>query len=80
MDNVPEVFIFAPATVNDVVALTVEPCSVVLVVMLLAVEIVPNPLAILPVANAPVPVKLEYVPLIAADCNNPVPEINWVPL
>ena len=52
----------APPTWKPVVALTVAPCRVVLVVMLLAVEIVPKPEAILPLDRAPVPVMLANVP------------------
>lgn len=53
-----------PPRVKAVVALTVAPWIVVLVVMLLAVEIVPNPLAMLPAVRAPVPVMLLNVPAV----------------
>ena len=47
-----------PPNSMTLVALTVPPCTVAVVVMLLVVLIVPKPEAIEPEARAPVPVRL----------------------
>ena len=47
-----------PPSCRAAVALTLPPCTVADVVMLLAVTMVPKPLAMLPLASAPVDVML----------------------
>jgi len=52
------VLMSTPPSCKAVVALTLPPCTVADVVMLLAVEMVPKPLAMLPLLRAPVDVML----------------------
>jgi len=62
--RVPAVLMLAPPSCKAVVALTLAPWTVALVVMLLPVEMVPKPLAIDPALRAPVPVMALKVPAV----------------